>query len=151
MAEFGAAATLSGPWGSIDFNTRTAAEWFIDDIDGLDGEPIDAPIDPLSLEDGDYAHDFWGRGRHITIKGTITLDATLTAYQQIVQRNEMERDLRHLCRSMKRIGEEGTWAWAPSGVGPYSLSVRCDLQPKYTGKSPREFLFGLFAANPDYD
>jgi len=151
MAEFGCPATLSSPGGDIQFNTRTPDEYFIENIEGLDGEPMDAPIDPLSLEDGDYAHDFWGRGRHITITGTLTVDPTLSAYQQVVRRNEMERALRLACKSMKRIGEEGTWAWAPSGVGPYSLEVRCDLQPNYPGKAVKGFVFGLFAPDGDYD
>lgn len=149
MAEFGAPATLSTPAGDIQFNTRTPDEYFIENIDGLDGEPTDAPIDPRSQIDGSYAFDFWGRGRNITVTGYITVDPTLSAYQQIVRRNEMERALRHACRSLKR--DTGTWAWAPSGVGPYSLEVKCDMQPTYPGKAVKQFIFGLFAPDPDYD
>lgn len=150
MSEFGAPATLSTPLGSIDFNTRDDQEYFITNITGLDGESLRTPEDDAPGTDGGIVHDFWATARHITIEGHFLMDPALSFYQQIVQRNAMMDDLRKKCRSIKRA--DGTWSWTPSGGSTFNLTVRCDLQPLYTGEGVlKTFVFGLVAEDPDYD
>ena len=98
MAEWGAPRSL----GSLDFSTRLPAEYFIKSIDGEDGIPVRAPIDNIAHGDGGILHDFWDEVRHITVKGVITLDPSLTAFQQIEQRNEMEDALIAACYAIRR-------------------------------------------------
>lgn len=152
MAEFHAPATLSAPGYTIDFNVDdvNGNRYFITSIDGLDGEPLRTPGDDASQEDGGRLYDFYSATRHITVTGLLVIGPSYTAWQSIVQRNTMERNLRLACKALKRA--TGTWSWEPAGFGPYALTVKCDLQPSYPGEGVlKQFVFGLAAPDPDYD
>lgn len=153
MAEFGAPATLSTPSGSINFNDWGAGPngtiWLIQNVEGLDGVPLRTPMDPASGTDGALLFPFLGDARHITVSG-IMIPAIGSAWDQIVERNTMEQSLRTKAYSIK--GANGTWSWTPSGMGTYSLTVRCDVQPTFPGEGIiKQFVFGLVAASPNYD
>ena len=153
MAEFGCPATLTTPLGSINFNDWSVGPngtiWLIQNIDGLDGEPLRTPMDPKAGADGGWLYDFFSDVRHITVSG-IMIPAIGSAWDQIVERNTMEQSLRTKGRSIKATA--GTWAWTPSGMGGYSLSVQCDVLPTFPGEGIiKQFIFGLASGDPDYD
>lgn len=159
MAEFGCPATLSTPLGSINFNDFAGAGangtlWLVQSIDGLDGEPLRTPMDDKAGEDGAWLYNFLSSARHITVSGimipaVVVASVRQTAWQQAVERNQMEQSLRTKGRSIKAA--DGTWSWTPSGMGTYSLTVRCDVLPTFPGDRIKEFVFGLVAGDPNYD
>lgn len=157
MAEFGCPATLSTPSGSIDFNDFVGAGangtiWLIQNIDGLDGEPLRAPMDDKAGADGAWLYEFFGSARHITVSGIMIPASTLSAWQQIQTRNQMEQSLRIKCRSMKGYGVTGTWSWTPTGMGTYSVTVKCDVMPTFPGEGIiKQFVFGLVSGDSSYD
>lgn len=156
MAEFGCPATLSTPGGSIDFNDWSTGPngmiWLIQNIDGLDGEPMRTPMDDKAGADGAWLYEFFAAARHITVSGIMVPASSLSAWQQIQQRNQMEASLRVKARTMKGYGTTGTWSWTPTGMAAYSLTVKCDVLPTFPGEGViKQFIFGLVAGDPDYD
>jgi hypothetical protein len=146
MAENGAPMTLSTPWGDVDFNTRFEAEFFISETDGLDGVPVRAPIEDAPQTDGALVFDFFDGPRHITIRGFITppSGSVVDAVQTV---NGMTDALVAACKSIRRA--DGTFTYSPTGQGSRTWTVRCDVQPTTSGRIPKEFMFGLVAADPE--
>lgn len=151
MAERSSQRHLSTSAGTITFNTRLAAEYFIKSIDGEDGIPVRAPFDNVPHGDGGIPHDFWDEPRHITVKGVITLDPLLTAVQQVTQRNQMEDTLIAVCRGARRVSDTGMWQRERTGMSDQQVSVQVDFQPVFTEEPDgKNFTFGMVAADPDW-
>ncbi len=142
MSEFGSARTL----GSVEFNTRAAAEYFIKNIDGEGGIPVRAPIDNAPHDDGGIIHNFWDEPRHITVTGVITTDPALTAWEQVQQRNIMWDALEAQCYAIRRATT--TWSRDRSGMSSQSLTVKCDMQPvPHWDADGLNFTFGIVAGD----
>lgn len=155
MADLSAIYTLTTPGGTVVFNngdlhTTTDLYW-ITEIQGLDGAPIRATIDPAPQAHGGLVHDAWKGPRHVTMEGVILIQSVPLGSPCLTERNEMEDDLRVALESI--LQADGTLAWTPEGQAARSLTVRSEIALEYT---PQEnyavmgFTFGLVSANPDF-
>lgn len=155
MADLTCTYTLTTPGGTIifndgDLNTNDDLYW-ISDIQGLDGAPIRAPFDNAPQTHGGLVHNFWKGPRHINMEGVIFIQSVPLGAACLVERNDMEEDLRVALESI--LQSDGTLAWQPAGQGARSLTVRNEIPLDYT---PQEnyalmaFTFGLIAADPDW-
>lgn len=140
------------PAGTITFNDDSANQFYIEEIEGLDGAPIRAPIDNRPQTDGGLVHDFFKGPRHFTVSGTLLIQSTRiqTSIQAI--RNQMEEDLFDAHASVQQA--DSTWSWTPLGLSARTLTgVRGDVP--FTTRHIDNFLnvaffFGLVAADPDW-
>jgi len=144
MAEINAPATLVTPAGTISFNPTTPATdyYWLTDVQGLDGVALRAPIDNLPQADGGLVHDFLKEVRHVTIEGMVVFSNAAT-------RNAMCDALVAALDALQAA--DGTFSWTPTGQSTKSLTVRCDQQItgfRGTGFAPKQFMFGLVAADP---
>ena len=155
MADVGAIHTLSTPGGTIIFNngdlhTLTDLYW-IQEIDGLDGAPRRAPVDPRPLTHGGLVHPFWKGPREFIVEGVILIQSNPVGDACRTARNSMEAALITALDSI--LAANGTWSWTPIGLSGRSLTVR--NQDKVDFKHQEDyallgFTFGLIAANPDW-
>lgn len=147
--QFSSPAQLISLGGAILFNQDYANgdNYFITDVDGLDGFPVRAPMDDKAQTSGGILHDFFAGPRHLTVTGLLLPGSSLAS-----RRNLMEKNLRIACRNMLLNDDEGFWRWQPDGEALLSLVVKCDQQPTYPGPGVlKQFIFGLVAADPFYD
>lgn len=156
MADIAVPFALTTPGGVIlfndtgtdQFNIFGADEYYITDIQGLDGSPIRAPIDNAPQTHGGLVHPFFKGPRHITIEGALMVRSTRVMNAVVVIRNEMEDDLLTALESI--LQADGTLAWTPQGEAARSLTVRYEIPCEFRGISLKTFAFGLVAANPDW-
>lgn len=158
MADVAVPFTLTTPGGTVlfnntgtdDFNVPGPNEFYITEIDGLDGPAIRAPIDARPQADGAILHNFWKGGRNITITGALIIRSTRVMNSVVIARNTMEASLLAALESI--LQADGTLAWTPQGQGARSLTVRHHGAPplEFSGIEVKTFIFGLVAANPDW-
>lgn len=156
MADLTCTYTLATPGGTITFNNgdlHTLDDlYWIAAIEGLDGAPIRAQIDNAPQTHGGIVHTFWRGPRHIGFQGSILIQSVPWGGSCLVERNDMEEDLRVALESTLQ-DNTGTLSWTPAGQSARSLTVRCDIPVQYT---PQEdymivgFVFGLVSADPDW-
>lgn len=155
MADEAAVYTLTTPGGTIIFNngdlhTLDDVYW-IQDIPGLDGVPIRAPIDNRPQDHGGILHNFWKGPRHLTIDGVILVQSVPLGSNCLSIRNAMEEALRAALDSL--LQADGTLAWTPTGQSARQLTVRHDIALDLTpaeNYAIKAFSFGLVSADPDW-
>jgi hypothetical protein len=155
MADLACTYTLTTSGGTIIFNDgdlyTTDDLYWISQIEGLDGPTLRAQVDNAPQAHGGLVHTFWKGPRHITMEGAILIQSVPWGGSCLVERNEMEDDLRVALESI--IQTNGTLSWTPAGQSAHSLAVRHDVQLQFT---PQEnymimgFVFGLVSASADW-
>lgn len=144
---------LTGPTLAVTFNSGLIDQFYIQDITGLVGAPIRAPIDDISYGDGADWHNFWKGARHLSIEGLFLVQsAPFCSPAQVAAWNVMEEALR---AALDEISEDesatATLVWTPLGLPERTLIVRNDVplecQPDQN-YLVRTFTFGLVAAVP---
>src|SRR3989337_1851967 len=142
MADLSVQYTLTTPGGTIlfnnsgidSFNAYGADEYYISDIQGLDGAPIRAPVDNRPQTDGGLVHPFFKGPRRVTIEGALMIRSTRIMNSIRVLRNEMEEDLRVALESIEAA--DGTLAWTvqlSGGPDARSLTVRNEIPVEFRG------------------
>lgn len=158
MADLNAVYTLTTPGGTITFNNGDLHDgtnkFWIQQIEGLDGIDVRAPIDKVPFGDGEILHAFWKTGRHIAFDGVLLVESVaFNSSACVAALNVMEEQLRVAVESI--IAASGTLAWTPAGQGARSLTVRHHGQPRLDIRpienyAIRQFIFGLVSADPDW-
>lgn len=144
VSEINCPATLQTPIGTLSFNPTGPASdyYFFTAISGLDQAPLRTAFDPKPQAHGAIIHKFWRDARHITIEG-------LVVGSSVANRNTSMDSLQSALEAIEQA--DGTYRWTPTGQGQKTLTVRCDQPVQYTGGlggGPKNFIFGLIAANP---
>lgn len=157
MADVSVPYTLTTPANDIEFNNYGfdrfneaggPNEYYITDIQGLDGAPLRTPVDNAPQTHGGLVHPFFKGPRVITIEGALMIRSTRVGNAVRIIRNAMEADLFTALEAI--IDADGTLAWTPAGEGARSLTVRNNLPLEFRGIEVKTFTFGLIAANPDW-
>lgn len=160
MPDLASPYTLVTPAGTVLFNNEGIDlfnlvggpdEFYISDIQGLDGAPIRAPVDNRPQTDGGLVHPFFEGPRRVTIEGSIMIRSTRVQNTMRLIRNDMEKELRTALRSIKAA--DGTLSWTvplTTGTDSFSLIVRNEIPVEFRGIELKTFVFGLIAADPDY-
>jgi hypothetical protein len=158
MPDLATTYTLTTPGGTIIFNNGTLGDgtdkYWVQNIQGLDGPSIRAPIDNVPFGDGGIVHDFWKGPRHIVFEGVLVTESVGfpsvgDACRQV--QNQMEAALAAALESILRA--DGTLSWTPIGDSPRTLTVRHDVTLEFSALENfalKQFTFGLVAANPDF-
>ncbi len=139
--------------GTINFNDGSTDQFYIQDIQGLAGAPIRAPIDDVPYGDGGIGYNFWKGGRHVSFEGIfLAQSAPLCSPALVAVWNEMEEELRVALDSISALDTDtATLVWTPGGQAQRTLVVRNDIPlecPPDQNYLVRAFNFGLFAAEP---
>lgn len=151
MAESAAPQTLTTPTGTILFNQDITVAgvancmYWVENTEGLDDAPVRAPQEDRPRTPGGIIHDILDGARHITIEGYLYIGPD-TAYNQVVARNTMERDLRLVLRGARTA--DGSYSYSPTGLGTDVYTIRNDVPVTYPGKMPKRFIFGMVAGDP---
>lgn len=156
MADISVQYDLVTPGGTINFNdTGTdlfndygVDEYYITDIQGLDGAPIRAPVDNRPQTHGGLVHPFFKGPRRITVEGALMIRSTRIGNAVRILRNQMEDDLFDALESILDV--DGTLGWTPAGGSARLLTVRNEIPLEFRGIELKTFTFGLIAANPDW-
>lgn len=156
MADIGVAYTLVTPGGTILFNnTGTdlfnvfgSDEYYITDIQGLDGPPIRTPIDNAPQTHGGLVHPFFKGPRHVTVEGALMIRSSRVMNTIVTLRNTMEVNLLAALESI--LQADGTLSWTPLGQSANSLTVRYEVPCEFRGVTLKTFAFGLVSADPDF-
>lgn len=151
MADIGVAFTLTADGGTVVFNDGSADQLYLNEIGGLGGAPIRAPIDDVPFGDGGIVHDFWKGPRHIVADGVFLVTSTRNQDAIVAIRNGFEEDLRVALESC--MAADATFAWTPQGEAARTLTVRHDVQLDFGHEQNyllSTFHFGLVAADPDW-
>lgn len=150
MADVGVTYTLAGST-TVYFNDGSDDQIYINEITGLGGPPVRAPIDDVPFGDGGIIHPFWKGPRHISVEGIFLITSTRQMDDIVVIRNDMEEDLRDCLESI--LQSDGSLTWQPQGQSSRSLTVRHDVMLDFGHEQNyllETFTFGLVAANPDW-
>jgi hypothetical protein len=149
MTDVSVPYVLTTPAGTITFNDDSADQFYLTNIEGLDGAPIRAPIDDAPQTDGGIVHDFYLGPRHIIMEGTLLILSTRVQNSILTIRNQMEADLIEAHESLR--SQDGDLQWTPLGQSARQLTVRGDV-PVQTRHEDNyltvAFAFGLVAADP---
>ena len=158
MADLAATYTLTTPGGTIVFNQGDLRDgtdkYWVQNISGLDGTSVRAPIDNVPYGDGGITHDFWKGPRHVVFEGVlITESVGFPSFGDacIQLQNEMEEALIDALESILRA--DGTLTWTPLGLAARSLTVRHDVTLEFSAienYALKQFTFGLVAADPNW-
>lgn len=161
MPDLSVQYTLATPGDDIVFNNTGIDqfnllggpnEYYITDIQGLDGPPLRTPIDNAPQTHGGLVHPFLKGPRDVTIEGVLMIRSTRIQNDVREIRNQMEKNLREALDAI--IGADGTLSWtvdyADDGPTAHSLTVRNNIRIEFRGIELKTFVFGLIAANPDY-
>lgn len=160
MSDLGTTYTLTTPGAAPDivFNNGDFGDgqdkYWIQNISGLDGPPIRAPIDNKPFGDGGILHTFRKGPRHVVVEGVLVTESvgwpsSGDACRQ--QQNEMEEDLIDALDAI--MAADGTFAWTPLGLSSRSLTVRHDVTVEFVSIENfilKQFTFGLVAADPNW-
>lgn len=140
--------------GTIYFNNGDLHSfddvYWIQNINGLDGAPIRAPIDNKPQAFGGIIHPFFMGPRQITFEGVILIQSVPFGGACLAVRNQMEIDLRRVLENM--MTQDGLLTWTPTGQAVHTLAIRYNVPIEY---SPAEnyaikaFTFGVVAEQPD--
>lgn len=159
MPDLAATYTLATPGGTIIFNSGDLKDgtdkYWVQNISGLDGTSIRAPIDNVPFGDGGIVHDFWKGPRHVVFEGVLVTESVgfPSHGDACIQRqNEMEEALIDALESILR--DDGTLSWTPLGLAARSLTVRHDVTLEVSAIENfalKSFVFGLVAANPAWN
>lgn len=145
MAEYNAPATLTTPWGTIDFNGDTPPAYLHDPgvCAGLDGAPARAVVEDKPVSDGGIWHRNFKGAREVTLGGLLRIDTPADAVS-------LEQDLLDACESIfSDPSVTGTYAWTPTGSTAHSITVRCDILPTFSGPAhAKKYSLGLVAIDP---
>ena len=158
MADIACTYSLSTPAGTINLNLGTLKDgtdkYWVQNVTGLDGPSIRAPVDNVPFGDGGLVYNFWMGPRHIVFEGVLVTESVgFPSFGDdcITVQNGMEDDLRTALDSILRA--DGTLSWTPLGLGARSLTVQyeqsleCSAAENYAIK---QFVFGLIAGNPNW-
>lgn len=160
MPDLASPYTLATPGGTILFNNSGIDlfnmvggpdEYYISDIQGLDGPSIRAPVDNRPQTHGGLVHPFYKGPRRVTIEGSLMVRSTRVQNAMRLIRNDMEEALRVALESI--LQADGTLSWTvplTAGTDSRSLTVRNEIPVEFRGIELKTFVFGLIAANPDY-
>ena len=160
MPDLASPYTLTTPGGTILFNNEGIDlfnmvggpdEYYISDIQGLDGAPIRAPVDNRPQTHGGLVHPFFMGPRRVTIEGSLMIRSTRVQNTMRLIRNDMERNLRIALQSI--LQADGTLSWTvprQAATDSFSLLVRNEIMVEFRGIELKTFVFGLIAADPDY-
>ena len=161
MPDLASPYTLTTPGGTVQFNNEQMDrfnipggpdEFYISDIQGLDGPPIRAPVDNRPQTDGGLVHPFFKGPRRVTIEGCLMIRSTRIGDAMRLIRNDMEKELKDALESI--LAADGTLSWTvpyTAGTDAFSLTVRNEIPVEFRGIELKTFVFGLIAADPDYD
>lgn len=145
MAEYNAPASLTTPWGTIDFNDATAPAYLHDPsvCAGLDGAPARAVVEDKPVTDGGIWHRHFKGAREVTLAGVLLVDTPADAVT-------LEADLLAACESIfADPSVTGTYEWTPTGSTLHSITVRCDILPTFSGPAhAKKYTLGLVAIDP---
>lgn len=138
--------------GSILFNNGDLHTfddvYWIQNVQGLDGAPIRAPIDNKPQDYGGIIHTFFTGPRMITFEGVILVQSVPFGGDCRAIRNLMEFNLRNVLGNI--IQQDGTLTWTATGGIEWTLDVRHNVPIEF---SPAEnyaikaFTFGLVCAD----
>lgn len=144
--------TASG--GTITFNAGALGDgtdkFWLQDIQGLDGPNVRAPVDLVPMGNGSLLHSFWLSGRTPILGGVLLVESVRRNSNECqTALNEMEDNLRAAVES--NVAATATLAWTPTGQSAQSLTVKHNGQPQLTitpsdNWMTRTFVFGLIAA-----
>ncbi len=158
MPDLACTYTLVTPGGTISFNLGTLKDgtdkYWLQNISGLDGPSIRAPVDNVPYGDGGIVHDFWMGPRHVVFEGVLVTESVgfpSVGNACIEAQNGMEDDLRSALETILRA--DGTLSWTPLGLGARSLTVRYEQTLECTAieaYAVKQFTFGLIAADPTW-
>lgn len=159
MADLSVQYDLVTPWGTISFNDSGIDkfmmygpdEYYITDIQGLDGAPLRTPQDNRPQTDGGLIHPFLKGARHITVEGALMVRSTRIQNEMRTIRNDMEADLIAALDSI--YAADGTLSWTvglSGGPDARSLTVNQEIPVTFSGIELKTFTFGLVAGNPDW-
>lgn len=158
MADLNTTYTLTTPGGTIIFNNGDLHDgtdkFWIQQIEGLDGIDVRAPIDKVPFGDGGILHTFWKTERRFAFDGVLLVESvSFMSDACVTALNVMEEALRVAVESI--IVADGTLSWTPAGQGARSLTVRHHGEPRLDFRpienyALRQFLFGLVSADPDW-
>jgi hypothetical protein len=146
LAEYSLVYTLVTPGGTVLFNSG-ADQFYLSNIEGLDGAPIRAPIDNRPQAHGGLVHRFLLGPRHITFDGVLHITSTGTEAGYLAARNTLVTNLQNALNSI--YAADGTLSWTPSGGSQRNLRVRHDEALQIRGGWQKSFVFGLVAADPN--
>lgn len=133
-----------------DLHTLDDVFW-IQDLNGMDGAPIRAPVDNRPQIHGGIIHPFFFGPRQITVQGVILVQSVPLGGDCRAIRNQMEYDLKIVLGNM--LDQDGILTWTPTGQPAHQLVVRHNIPVEF---SPAEnyaikaFTFGLIAGEPEF-
>lgn len=154
MPDFVTTYTYTAPGATIIFNNGDLGDgtdkFWLQDIQGLDGPNVRAPVDQVPMGNGSLLHAFWLSGRTPVLGGVLLIES-VRRNGPLCQTalNEMEDNLRAAVES--NVAATATLAWTPTGQSAQSLTVKHNGQPQLTitpsdNWQTRTFAFGLIAA-----
>lgn len=158
MADLTTTYTLTTPGPDITFNSGSLGDgtdkYWLQDVQGLDGPSVRAPIDNVPLGNGYLIHTFYMEGRRPVFDGVIIIESVSPWGADCQEAlNAMEDNLRQALESI--VAANGTLAWTPAGLAAESLTVRYPAQPRYEVRpvenfALRQFVFGLVSATASF-
>ncbi len=157
MADLNTVYSLATPGGTVTFNSGDLYDgtdkFWIQEISGLDGIDVRAPIDNVPFGHGGILHAFWRAPRTLSLDGVLLVESVpFSSSTCPALLNTMEATLRAAVDSL--ITASGTLTWTPAGQGSQSLIVYHHGQPRLDFRAVenyalRQFVFGLVSASPD--
>ncbi len=156
MADLNTIYTLATPGGTVTFNNGDLFDgtdkFWIQEISGLDGIDVRAPVDNVPFGHGGILHAFWRAPRQLSLDGVLLVESVPSSSSSCpALLNTMEEALRAAVDSL--ITASGTLSWTPAGQSAKSLTVfhhgqpRLDFRP-VENYALRQFVFGLISASP---
>lgn len=155
MADLKVTYTLTTPGPDIIFNDGTLGDgtdkYWIQNIRGLDGPSIRAPVDVVPFGDGGIVHTFRKGPRRVLFDGIYLIESSTSQGACQDLRNDLHFQLLAALESI--IDATGTLAWTATGQGALSLTVfnEVPLEAPYSDNyAVQNFSFGLIseAAEP---
>lgn len=154
MPDFATTYTYTTAGGTITFNNGDLKDgtdkFWLQNIQGLDGPNVRAPVDNVPMGNGSLIHNFWLSGRTPVLEGMIVIESVpLNTGACQTALNVMEDALREAVES--NVGASGTLSWTPTGQAAQSLTVYHNGQPRLDitpsdNYALRQFVFGLVTA-----
>lgn len=154
MADIKVEYTLVTGSGTIVFNDGALGDgvdkYWLEQIQGLDGPAIRAPVDLVPFGDGGLIHTFRKGPRRVIFDGMLLMESSTSqaACQEI--RNNLSWDLKDALASI--LTTAGTLSWTPTGEPAQSLSVYYEVGvdfPYSNNYMVQNFSFGLISAAAD--
>lgn len=155
MPDYVTTYTYTASGGTIVFNAGALGDgtdkFWLQNIGGLDGPNVRAPVDNVPMGNGSLIHAAWLAGRTPLLEGVLLIES-VPRNSSLCQTalNEMEDNLRAAVES-NLAPTSASLAWTPTGQSAQSLTVFHNGQPQLTitpsdNWQTRTFAFGLIAA-----